>query len=134
MNPVDLPDWPGSLTVGLTMLKNQMIGMYSDESIFYYIKYNITNKSLLLVHSLATDKTLALPPRGTERKLVTLRSHANHAGEQTGCQKTESDTSGRSACTRLCTNVPWCNAQKTYGECARSSEVTLQHHQQTGRN
>ena len=46
-------------------------------------------------------------------------------GQQTGCQKTESDTSGRSACTRLCTKVPRCNSwsiadlQKTHGECAR---------------
>ena len=31
-------------------------------------------------------------------------------GQQTGCQKTESDTSGRSACTRLCTKVPRCNS------------------------
>ena len=30
-------------------------------------------------------------------------------GQHTGCQKTESDTSGRSACTRLCTKVPRCN-------------------------
>ena len=31
------------------------------------------NKSLMLVHSLSTDKTLALPPRGTDLKLGTLR-------------------------------------------------------------
>ena len=31
-------------------------------------------------------------------------------GQQTGCQKTESNTSGRSACTRLCTKVPRCNS------------------------
>ena len=31
-------------------------------------------------------------------------------GQQTGCQKTESDTSGRHACTRLCTKVPRCDS------------------------
>ena len=33
-------------------------------------------------------------------------------GQQTGCQKTESDTSGRSACTWLCTKVPRCNSRR----------------------
>ena len=31
-------------------------------------------------------------------------------GQQTGCQTTESDTSGRRACTRLCTKVPQCDS------------------------
>ena len=42
-------------------------------------RWSRVNKSLLLVHSLSTDKTLALPSRGTDRKLGTLWPQAKHA-------------------------------------------------------